>query len=244
MTFPRARLVVSATLFLAWLGYLLLLVNLSRNTIVLSRPQFLVARLWVVAELADNGGKPAPEVRVVDVAWSADPADQQLKGARITIGNLPEATGQGYIGPGPYILPLRKTPDKNAAFRIVTVPPSPGYNPAFVKVTLFDAGADPKRTAEAASEHLGLSAEEAGRRVEAVVKGTPTVLAEHVPHDQAEAFRRALAGDGPAPHGLDLDFVGNDIRIYPRTPETGEQLDELRSARQGSGPTRWRRKPS
>src|SRR5947209_10924312 len=105
MTFPRARLTVAACLFAAWQGYLLLLVIVTRHTIVLSRPQFLVSDLWVLAELTGEE-KPDRKAQILDLYWFKNPADRNLKDKTITVSNLPEAGPQGYIGPGKYIRPL------------------------------------------------------------------------------------------------------------------------------------------
>ncbi len=48
---PRVRLVLASTFFLAWIGYLAYLVAITRNPVILSRPQFLVADAYVVAQL-------------------------------------------------------------------------------------------------------------------------------------------------------------------------------------------------
>ena len=47
---PRVRLVLSGSLFLAWIGYLAYLVAITRNPVILSRPQFLEANVYVLAE--------------------------------------------------------------------------------------------------------------------------------------------------------------------------------------------------
>ncbi len=104
MVFPRARLVVSACLFVAWLGYLLFLVLQNQQMVVLSRPQLLTAPVCVVAEVRDKNGRPAAEVVVERVVWAEAGKKTPEK---IEVQNLP-ALGEkeGYKGPGTYILPL------------------------------------------------------------------------------------------------------------------------------------------
>ena len=109
------RLAVSAILFAGWIGYLAFLAATTTEPTVLSRPQFLAADLYVVAELgptrywpaeplfvaAPAGGPmtaalrqvtPAPldgpgEIAAVrQVVWAADAAD---RGERVRPATLP-----------------------------------------------------------------------------------------------------------------------------------------------------------
>lgn len=118
MTFPKARLFVSAALFLGWLAFLLYLVIDSR-TIVLSQPQFLSAQLYAVVEVNDVGGMPGPDVLVDTVLWTSDPSDKQLK--KLHLPDL-AACGKshGYRGAGKYLLPLIKS--QAAPYRIAPIP--------------------------------------------------------------------------------------------------------------------------
>jgi hypothetical protein len=236
MTFPRARVTVAAALFLAWLGYLLYLVLASRHTIVLSRPQLLAADLVVLAEVADDDGKPATHVKVLDVFRR--PADRKLINQELVVRNLPDAARQGYIGPGKYILPLGPVVQaKHAVADIEQVPPNPGFEAAFVNVRLWAAGKAPERVAELAVDYLGIDARNAKDLVDRLVRGeTKTVmLASHVPRSQAEEFRKALLQVDPADFRFDenehrirnVDLIAADIRIYPWTPETKEQIEEI-----------------
>jgi hypothetical protein len=221
MTFPKARLAVAASLFVAWLGYLFLLVLSSWHTIVLSRPQFLVTNLCVVADLTDDDdGKPARNVTVDQVYWSNRPVD--LKGARIDIANLADAGPQGYAGPGKYILPLQERQAKaGPVYQIAIVPSSPRYEPAFVDVNVYSVGADKEQAVRAAIELFGLSEAEARASINHVVDDKQRVtLARHVATEQYRLFRDRL------PSAL-IEPVSNDVRIYRVTPETIEQLDEI-----------------
>ncbi len=58
----RVRLAVTASLFLAWIGYLVYLAATATRPVVLSRPQFLAADLYVIAELRDGAAVPDPTV--------------------------------------------------------------------------------------------------------------------------------------------------------------------------------------
>jgi hypothetical protein len=110
MTFPKARLVVSAILFLGWLGFLLYVVVDSR-TIILSKPQFLIAQLYVVVEVRETAGKADPEVVVDKVLWTSDPLDQHLTHQKLQLPDISAcAKEHGYQGPDKYLVPLVKSP--------------------------------------------------------------------------------------------------------------------------------------
>ena len=235
MTFPRARLTVAACLFIAWLGYLLLLVVITRHTIVLSRPQFLESDLWVRAELTDKDGKPAAKAKIVELFWYKYPALLKLKDQTITISNLPDAALQGYVGPGQYILALRKVGTEDIPMYVVTmVPSSPGYlatrDAPFVNVELRSAGSQPERIAALAVDILGMDAEQANDRVKVVKAGGMTTLVRGVPREKAMEFAQAVDELG-AKEPPEVMFAPDDVRIYPWTPETQAQIEQLVAAR-------------
>jgi hypothetical protein len=123
MVFPRARLIVAACLFVGWLGFLLFLVIQNQRMIVLSRPQFLAASLYVIADVRGTEEKPASQVKIERVAWAKAAGDHNLTGQTIDVKNLADlGKAQGYAGPGPYILPLREVGGQG--YEIVPVPPS------------------------------------------------------------------------------------------------------------------------
>jgi hypothetical protein len=128
----RVRLAVCALLFLGWLGWLAYLAATTTRPVVLSRPQFLAADLYVIAELhadAADGKLPAKEVTVRQVVWSSARA-ADYEGKSLIVDNLPLVKGpaQGWVGPEEYILALthRKT---DGHYVITSVPRSPGYDP-------------------------------------------------------------------------------------------------------------------
>ncbi len=233
MTYPRVRLTVAAALFAGWLSYLLWLVLLTRHTIVLSRPQFLVADLWVLAQVSEAEGKPARQATIRKLFWFKNPADRKLKDQKITIANLPEAGPQGYTGPGEYILPLTKQEIAGVALYTVTaIPASPGYDwrtAAFVNVMLSYAGDEPKRVAQLRTNTWDWTWNRPGRALPPLAKGA-TGRWRAVPRERALEFAQAVAEiDGKdAPH---VQLKAYDIRIYPWTAETERQIDELVAAR-------------
>jgi hypothetical protein len=113
-------LVVAAGLFVAWLGYLAYLAATTRKPIVLSRPQFLVADLIVVAEVDRLDGQPT----VRQVVWPEGDKAPDVAGKPIPVKNLAEASG--WDKPGEYVLALMS--EKDGGYRIAPTPPSPGYH--------------------------------------------------------------------------------------------------------------------
>jgi hypothetical protein len=125
----RRLLALAIALFAGWIAYLAFLALTASHPVVLSRPQFLVADLWVVADV-DGPDKP---IKIVDVVYAREEAPE--KGAAIEVRNLSaakvvrgseEKQRTTPPGPGRYVLPL--TRDRGAFF-VTAVPRSPGYGP-------------------------------------------------------------------------------------------------------------------
>jgi len=134
MRAARIWLVLSVGLFVAWIGWLAYLAatvtrdadapGLHPQPVVLSRPQFLVSTLDVIAEVKEKYGKPDPIVTIRGVHWPRA-AEKERAGKTITVSNLP--TCQGWKGAGLYILPL--VPD-GQDWQVAAIPHSPGFPPA------------------------------------------------------------------------------------------------------------------
>jgi hypothetical protein len=110
------RLALSAALFAGWIGYLAYLSATTTHPIVLSRPQFLAADFYVVAEVpADPAApdEPASVVTVKQVVWSARSEDSKL--TAIEVLNL--NAKHGWEGAGEYIMPLCDLHSTNSGFR-------------------------------------------------------------------------------------------------------------------------------
>src|SRR5262249_10524960 len=116
----RTRLVLSAVLFAAWIGWLAYLAATATRPIVLSRPQLLVSTLDVIARVDADGDHPAATVPIVKVHWP--PGRDDWKDKTITVSNLPECSG--WDGPGEYILPLVNDAEN---YQVARLPRSPGY---------------------------------------------------------------------------------------------------------------------
>jgi hypothetical protein len=126
------RLTLVSLLFIGWLGYLVYLVlhlppSGPSGPIVLSRPQFLVSHVDVIARI---DGKDGP-VRVEEVRSRIDDEFLDLQGKDIKVTNLSQCRAQDgdkaldWTGPGRYLVPLFKI--EGDSFSVVPIPPSPGY---------------------------------------------------------------------------------------------------------------------
>jgi hypothetical protein len=108
---------VAAALFALWVGFLAFLALGTSDTTVLSRPQFLLSTVDVIAQL-DAVNSPA---QVKEVVWSRQGA-LDLAGQPIKVVNLPASAG--WQGPGLYILPLLQ---HDGVFEVAPLPRSPGF---------------------------------------------------------------------------------------------------------------------
>jgi hypothetical protein len=127
MKVSRVRLAVAALLFLGWLGWLVYLVVNNHDPVILSRPQFLVADLWVIGDANDEDGRPGRKVTVRGVIWAAQ--GKKPAGEVIEVVDLPEIKAEkGWEGTGTYILPLTvHTAGKREYYTITPLPPSPAF---------------------------------------------------------------------------------------------------------------------
>jgi len=71
---PKQRLLLASLCFLAWIGYLGYLVSITREPVILSRPQFLVADLYVLAHL-EEAPQPKKDFRLPEVGEGAQEAE-------------------------------------------------------------------------------------------------------------------------------------------------------------------------
>lgn len=120
---PKARLILAAALFLAWVGFLAFLALGTADPTVLSRPQFLVSTLDLIATVdQDSLGQPKTAIKVQEVHWSKMGTPGVMGGQQIDVVNLPAA--EGWRGPGTYILPLVQ---KDGFYEVAPLPRSPGF---------------------------------------------------------------------------------------------------------------------
>jgi hypothetical protein len=125
----KLRLIVPACLFIGWIGYLAFLVSITRDPVILSRPQFLVADLYVIAELEpltlkEGPERPSGKITVKEVAWPK--AEASLVSTDIMVRGLPNCEERnGWVGKGVYIVPVTKSGDD---YFLTEIPLSPGFH--------------------------------------------------------------------------------------------------------------------
>jgi hypothetical protein len=123
----RLRLAVAAALFVGWLSWLVYLAATGTDDVVLSRSQFLVANVHVVAELSGDKAPDAEAVVKKVYKWAAG-GTAPAPGESITVANLPECKDHGWAGPGDYILALlTSTSGTKVTYVVAPTPRTPGY---------------------------------------------------------------------------------------------------------------------
>ena len=132
----RTLLIVAASLFALWIGYLAFLALTASKPDVLSRPQFLMADLYVVAEVPAHPhrpDRPAHLMTVKQIVWSKDPEDAKRTQFFVAWPALRRASPTDWKGPGEYVLALSRTDDANV-FLLTPLPRTPGYAGAVGRV--------------------------------------------------------------------------------------------------------------
>jgi hypothetical protein len=106
-------LALAAGLFAVWIAYLAYLALLTggQASIVLSRPQFLVADVWAIADVKDLQSP----IKITDVVKGPD----SLKDAEIKVSNLSDCQ-EYWKGSGSYIVPLSGS--EKAGFLVAPLP--------------------------------------------------------------------------------------------------------------------------
>ncbi len=124
---PRIRLVVAATIFVAWLGWLAYLAITQANPMVVSRSQIMAATNFVVAEVTVDPETGLPE-RTVKVVEDLRPGVQPLAGNLLVV-NLREARipkAKEFKSGVRYLLPLTAAP--GGRYELTLQPRSPGQD--------------------------------------------------------------------------------------------------------------------
>jgi hypothetical protein len=128
---------LAAGLFIGWIAWLTYLVATATRPVILSRPQFLVSDLDVIAQVNQGQHGPDREVTVQEIHWPAQ-GNENLLGKRITVSNLESIEEpDGWQGPGQYILPLKKTGADS--FAVISPPMSPGFEPMKPRPRIYRA---------------------------------------------------------------------------------------------------------
>jgi hypothetical protein len=230
MVFPKARLAVSAGLFLAWIGFLFYLVVRTRDPVILSRPQFLVSNLVVLAEVKEDKGRPAPNIKIKEVLRSADPSDQSLAGTEIQVEDLADCLKpQGWDGAQTYIVPLvKRKEDQAAVYQVTPLPVVPGYRPHFVTVELASVGPNKDQVAELIKQYFDVPADTL-EKWEKKKTFAPLILRRNVPKAQAQEIQQALTAAGALVS--DLERREAETRIYRANADALAQWQEIAAAR-------------
>jgi hypothetical protein len=217
MVFPKARLVVSAGLFLAWIGFLAYLVMRTRDPVILSRPQLTVSSMVVIADVPEKDGRPLPILMIKKVAWAAPDGDAKAGGMQLVVEGLADCGSRhGWRGPGEYIVPLTKRKvGSDYRFEVTAVPLSPGYKPEYVTVEIVQVGPDREKVAELAHKLLG-----GPDKKDELADGSRR---HNVPREEAEDIKKKLEAAKAA-----VRITEGDVRIYRATPDALEQLEELK----------------
>src|SRR5262245_50780832 len=85
----RVRLAIAVVFFMAWLGWLgyLVLTTGGKHQVILSRPQFLISELDLIAQV-DQINQGATPVTVQEVHWPVEARAKCPPGTRLTVTNL------------------------------------------------------------------------------------------------------------------------------------------------------------
>jgi hypothetical protein len=228
MVFPKARVVVSAGLFLAWIGFLAYLAARTRDPVILSRPQFLVSNLVVLAEIGAVDDRPAARITVKEVLRSADPSDADLVGKEIAIPDIVDCVkSQGWHGAGQYIVPLVKHKGaKDFSYRVTPLPTVPGYHSKFMTVELVCVGNNKEQVAGLLKKYFDLESadfEMNDKKPDALIARP---LRHNVPIAFAQEFEKAMLGAGAI-----VDLRKSETRIYRATPDALTQWREIAPSR-------------
>jgi len=131
-TRQQIKLVVAITLFVGWTAFIGYLALTSRDAIVVSRPQILVAPIVLEADVP-QGSEDVRTVKVTQIyrgqpLLSVDPEVTRPENLEIRVAGFREA--RGWRGPGDYLLVLQRASEgKAAGFELTPLPPSPGFPP-------------------------------------------------------------------------------------------------------------------
>jgi hypothetical protein len=216
MVFPKARLVVSAVLFVVWIGFLAFLVVRTRNPVILSRPQLEAASVVVLADVTLQDGGPAPTVTVKKVVWPLDKEHVSLPGTKLAVDGLADVgREQGWTGePGEYLLPLTK---RDGGYEVTPIPLSPGYPhnpPRYVAIELLSVGPNKEKVQEIMSRLARPTSQE--------IPAAKGIIRRDVRTPQAEELKSQLEAAGAR-----VRLRIEETRIYRAVPDALEQLEEL-----------------
>src|SRR5262245_24128141 len=240
MTFPKARLIVSVCLFLAWLAFLGYLVS-ERNSIVLSSPQFALARAIIVADVRAGNST----VKIKEKAWCANASDGQFLKKDKEI-ELPELLGcgkaQGFVGSGVYIIPLSKP---HGYFEIAPINPGMPRNYSHAGIYIEDGGPQPELALQRLLRMANDKPEAAKQFTQSLVALSVRNVLDRIrwpgfelhihklelPHRLPIEDARALRDDLLKIGAKAQLMHAAELRIYPLNSQTQRQLDSIVAAK-------------
>jgi hypothetical protein len=133
----RLRLLIAAVLFVGWLGWLAYLAATGTHSVVLSRPQLLVADAVIVAHLTGDEDHPDETATIISVIHASGQDDTLKAGGELQINRLATCNpDHGWSGEGEYLLPLSK---KGEGYAVTMVPASPGFHPGSEPFYIYPA---------------------------------------------------------------------------------------------------------
>jgi len=121
----QVRLVLALCLYALWTLLMAAVVVSRQETVLVSRPQLLVAPLVVEAEVAAVGERVRVQPSRVWRGQELVSAKEPGTGAEVTIIGLDQV--QGWRGSGVYVLALQPA-SVPAAYEVVPIPDSPGFS--------------------------------------------------------------------------------------------------------------------
>jgi len=135
---PVLRFALACLLFAGWMGYLIHLAVTAAHTVVVSRPQVLVADFVVAAQVDSlDGPVTVKEVVLAHVNEKVPSPGDDIKVSNLREckrlprdGEDPKDVPLDWTGPGVYLLPLKVTGQGGGdTYKVAEVPPSPGFPP-------------------------------------------------------------------------------------------------------------------
>ena len=229
MVFPKARLVVSAMLFLAWIGFLAYLVAHTRDPVILSRPQLAVSSVVIVATVVRIRIITRRATRRESIEnspnrrWTSSASHGAMRTAccpapKLKIDGLSQiGRAQGWRGTGDYILALTKRTGTEA-YEVTPVPLSPGYIPMYVTVELEKIGPENMKVME-----LLLKIEPNTTPMSDARPFHDGMRVRNVPRREAEDVKKKLEKVQAK-----VRLIDGEYRIYLATPDALEQLEDLK----------------
>jgi hypothetical protein len=228
-TFPKARVIVSAALFLGWLGFLALLVINTRDPIIVSRPQVTVSSAVLQVEVKDQNSRPHAQVKLTAVHRAAEDFADLKPGVELVIADLVFiGPKQGYRGAGSYLVPvLRRQQSEQVLYEVTPLPLSPGFFPRLNTIELENPGPQADQLRDLIARVFPERAAAAKDLIDKAV-AAPQVLAKNVEDEAADKFQHDAQALGARLRTLkDGSLPRQETRVYKTTEDALRQLSSI-----------------